>query len=236
MALLVALVGRYEEMKSPTHLVLLSFNGGYVDTLGFLALSGLFTAHVTGNFVTLGATVAVGLGDALPKLLALPVFCMIVFTARLFSLRLEDAGINPIRPLLLINLTLLCVVAIGVLYHGPIRPGENGVTLAVGLMLVAAMAVQNGLHRAYLTKTPPTTLMTGTTTQILIDVADMVVRTNAESVAAAKMRVRKMVVAVLSFASGCAIGAAGYIFAPAAAFCVPVILAAIALLAGVEDN
>jgi len=31
---------------------LLSFNGGFVDTAGFLGLQGLFTAHVTGNFVT----------------------------------------------------------------------------------------------------------------------------------------------------------------------------------------
>lgn len=40
--------------------LLLSLNAGYVDTAGFLALQGLFTAHVTGNFVTLGATVALG--------------------------------------------------------------------------------------------------------------------------------------------------------------------------------
>lgn len=34
---------------------ILSFNAGYVDTASFLALHGLFAAHVTGNFVTLGA-------------------------------------------------------------------------------------------------------------------------------------------------------------------------------------
>ncbi|MDU6748154.1 MAG: DUF1275 family protein, partial [Bradyrhizobium sp.] len=40
--------------------LLLSVNAGYVDTAGFLALQGLFTAHVTGNFVTLGAALALG--------------------------------------------------------------------------------------------------------------------------------------------------------------------------------
>ena len=31
---------------------------GYVDTLSFVALFGLFTAHVTGNFVLIGAETA----------------------------------------------------------------------------------------------------------------------------------------------------------------------------------
>jgi uncharacterized protein DUF1275 len=32
----------------------LSFVGGFVDVVGFIALFGLFTAHVTGNFIMLG--------------------------------------------------------------------------------------------------------------------------------------------------------------------------------------
>jgi uncharacterized membrane protein YoaK (UPF0700 family) len=39
---------------------LLSFNGGFVDTASFVGLQGLFTAHVTGNFVTLAATLVSG--------------------------------------------------------------------------------------------------------------------------------------------------------------------------------
>jgi uncharacterized membrane protein YoaK (UPF0700 family) len=41
-------------MKRHAVVGLLSLNGGFVDTAGFLGLQGLFTAHVTGNFVTLG--------------------------------------------------------------------------------------------------------------------------------------------------------------------------------------
>jgi uncharacterized membrane protein YoaK (UPF0700 family) len=33
---------------------ILGLSAGYVDTAGFLALRGLFTAHVTGNCVIIG--------------------------------------------------------------------------------------------------------------------------------------------------------------------------------------
>ena len=49
--------------------LVLSLNAGFVDTAGFLALQGLFTAHVTGNFVTLGASLVLGTSGALAKLL-----------------------------------------------------------------------------------------------------------------------------------------------------------------------
>jgi hypothetical protein len=45
--------------------LLLSLNAGFVDTAGFLALQGLFTAHVTGNFVTLGASLVLGTSGAI---------------------------------------------------------------------------------------------------------------------------------------------------------------------------
>jgi uncharacterized membrane protein YoaK (UPF0700 family) len=65
--------------------ILLSLNAGYVDTAGFLALQGLFTAHVTGNFVTLGASIALGTTGAVAKVLALPVFCIVVIASRLLG-------------------------------------------------------------------------------------------------------------------------------------------------------
>jgi len=40
--------------------ILPSVTAGYVDTAGYSALQGLFTAHVTGNFVTLGASLVSG--------------------------------------------------------------------------------------------------------------------------------------------------------------------------------
>lgn len=218
-------------MRLPSLPTLLSFNAGYVDTLGFLALSGLFTAHVTGNFVTFGATMALGLGGATAKLLALPVFCAVVFASRLACLRLQEAGRSPIRPMLIVKLFLLASVAVAALHHGQFHPEDTGASLAVGMALVAAMAIQNGLHRAHLGKAPPSTLMTGTTTQIMLDLADILSDRKADEVAAAKARVAKMASAVATFAAGCGLGAAGYMAAPSAAFVLPAALALVALFA-----
>jgi uncharacterized membrane protein YoaK (UPF0700 family) len=55
---------------------------------------------------------------------------------------------------------------------------------------------------------PPSTLMTGTTTQIMIDLADVIVRGDNEGQASA--RSSKMMLNVLMFAIGC--GAAALLF------------------------
>src|SRR6201984_2288341 len=73
--------------------VLFSLNAGYVDAAGYLALQGLFSAHVTGNFVTLGASLALGTSGAVAKLLALPVFCVVVIAARLLGTLLSNRSI-----------------------------------------------------------------------------------------------------------------------------------------------
>ena len=70
----------------PSVPTLLSFNGGYLDTAGYLALQGLFTAHITGNFVTIGAALVFGTSGVVAKLLALPVFCAVIIISRLASL------------------------------------------------------------------------------------------------------------------------------------------------------
>jgi len=44
------MAGEARDKRTAVLPLLLGFNGGYVDTMGFLALQGLFTAPVTGNF------------------------------------------------------------------------------------------------------------------------------------------------------------------------------------------
>src|SRR6201993_4914450 len=99
--------------------LLLSLNAGYVDTAGFLALQGLFTAHVTGNFVTIGATLVHGTSGVLTKLLALPVFCAVVFLTRCLSYKLSDFGLPVFRTMLVLKTLLLAAGAALAVGFGP---------------------------------------------------------------------------------------------------------------------
>src|SRR5271169_6626082 len=85
---------------------LLSFNGGFVDTIGFLGLQGLFTAHVTGNFVTLAAALVYGTHGVIAKILALPEFVAVIVVARLASGAMTARGIPALRWLLVAKVTL----------------------------------------------------------------------------------------------------------------------------------
>ncbi len=158
----------------PSLPTLLSINGGYVDTAGFLALHGLFTAHVTGNFVTLGAALALGTSGAVAKLLALPVFCAVVIFARLLGGDLTRRNLPTLQIILTLKFLLLMLAALLAMLFGPFGDGDGWQAILTGMTLVAAMAIQTTAHRIHLGSAPPTTMMTGTTTQIMIDIADVV--------------------------------------------------------------
>lgn len=208
----------------------LSLNAGYVDTAGFLALHGLFTAHVTGNFVTIGAALVHGSSGIVTKLSALPVFCAVVVAARLFSYVLEKRGLAVLRTLILFKLLLLALGALLAIRLGPFSDGDAWPAFITGMVLVAAMAIQNAAHRIHLASAPPSTLMTGTTTQIMIDLADLWHGVPDEQRAAARARLAKMVASVAWFAGGCAAAALFYKFNQTWCFIVPPLLACVTLM------
>lgn len=208
--------------------LLLSFTGGYVDTAGFLALQGLFTAHVTGNFVTLGASLVLGTSGVIAKLLALPVFCAIVISVRLLSSLLSMHLRAVFEAMLGVKIALLAVGAALAVRFGPFHDGDSWQAIVTGMVLVAAMAIQNAVHRIYLGSSPPSTLMTGTTTQIMIDLADLALRKDEKS--QANSRLKTMVVNVLVFALGCGAAALAFMTLGVWCFVIPPILASLSLM------
>lgn len=215
----------------PTLPQLMSLNGGFVDTAGFLALHGLFTAHVTGNFVTIGAALVHGTSGALTKLLALPVFCVVVMLARWLSYGLPGLGLPVLRTMLVLKTVLLLAGGILAIHCGPFADGDSAAAMLAGLVLVSAMAIQNAVHRIHLGSAPPTTLMTGTTTQVMVDLADLLRGGQApEEAAAARTRMRRMALAVAWFAAGCAAAALIYARWNVWCFAVPPVLAALSVV------
>jgi uncharacterized membrane protein YoaK (UPF0700 family) len=215
-------------MKLPSLPLLLSINAGYVDTAGFLALAGLFTAHVTGNFVTLGAVLVLGVSGLVSKLLALPVFALFVALTRVLGLWLAGQGRAVMPVLLWAMFGLLVAFGALALVFGPFGDPDTGIAVLTGMVGVAAMAIQNALQRLHLGTAPPTTLMTGNTTQVVIDVVDLV-RGAAEP--AALGRLGRMGWAVVGFAAGCLLAAVLIRAVGMGAFVVPPLFAAAALLA-----
>ena len=129
---------------------LLSFNGGFVDTAGFLGLQGLFTAHVTGNFVTLAAALVLGTHGAIAKLLALPEFVLVVALARIGGTALRAAGLPALPVLLAVKVCFLLAFFILAVALGPFPDSDAPPALLTGFAGVAGMAIQNAVQRVQL--------------------------------------------------------------------------------------
>jgi uncharacterized membrane protein YoaK (UPF0700 family) len=66
-------------------LAVLSTTAGAVDVIGFLALGGLFTAHVSGNLCVLAAHYIIGGFSQVGPLLSVPVFIAVLGVVTLAS-------------------------------------------------------------------------------------------------------------------------------------------------------
>jgi len=186
---------------------LLSFNGGFVDTAGFVGLQGLFTAHVTGNFVTMGAALVFGTQGFLAKLLALPEFIVVIALARWLGTVLRARQKAALPVLLGAKVALLFAFFVIAVALGPFPNSDTPAALLAGFAGVAAMAVQNAAHRVHFPTLPPSTLMTGNTTQAVLDAVDLVLGVNRDNTALVRTRLLRTLSGIGFFALGCAMAA-----------------------------
>src|SRR5262249_53669990 len=112
---------------------------------------------------------------------------------------------------------------------GPFDSGDRWEAVLTGMVFVAAMAIQNAIHRVYLSSAPPSTLMTGTTTQIMIDVADAMLG-HASSQGKSSARMGWMSAHVLAFALGCGVAALLFMRVNVWCFAVPPLIATASLV------
>jgi len=117
----------------------LSVIAGATDSIGFLGLNGLFTAHITGNIVILAARIIAGNPAIISYILSVPVFMAVLFLTRLLASGLERAEISTLRPLLLLQLIFLGAFLILCVTSGPWRDADA--ILAVALLTLTWTSV-----------------------------------------------------------------------------------------------
>ena len=185
----------------------LAFVAGFVDAAAFIALTGLFTAHVTGNFVLIGAELVSTSSGVIAKLLALPVFILAVALTRLIALTFDRRGWEPLRSLLAFEAAFLIAFSIAGVILSPLGSPDGVKAVGVGMLGVAAMGIQNGIGRLVIGHLAATTVMTVNVTQAVIDLTDRFCGAKVNE--QVNTRLRRTLSAVLAFAAGALIGAFG---------------------------
>lgn len=154
---------------------LLSWVAGFVDTSAFIILFGIFTAHVTGNIALAGSSfVSEDAETTLTRLLMLPAFVVTVALTSLLAKYARSKKWSVFAVLLTAEAIALAIfLTIGTqLSPVLLLDVQEEYILPIGMSGVVAMAIQNalmkeakGVFKSYI----PTTVMTGNTTQLTID-------------------------------------------------------------------
>jgi len=190
---------------------LLSFVAAFVDSCGFVGLFGLFTSHVTGNFVMIGAEAVQRHGELVSKILAMPVFVVAVVATAKAAGRLKRGHHDAVLWLLRIEGALLAMAFAGAALLPPPAGPDSLTTIVVGMLAVAAMGLQNAMMRLELAALPATTVMTVTVTQAIIDAATLLAHQDeAADSSEARRRFQRLWPTIAAFTAGAACGAGGY--------------------------
>lgn len=191
----------------------LSMVSGFVDTAGFIALFGLFTAHVTGNLVLAGAALfeAQQHANLAGKLLMLPVFVLSVMGTS-YLIRYRQATV---RTLLLVQAICIALFAIaGLIFLHPGSSNQNCLITLTAAFAVTGMGIQNTYMRKLLPAYTPNTVMTGNFTQFAVELFNLLdVYCSAktpdarESLERVFSNMKKVSTVLTGFLLGCMLGA-----------------------------
>jgi uncharacterized membrane protein YoaK (UPF0700 family) len=173
---------------------LLAWVAGFCDTATFVAGDGIFSAHVTGNFVVFAAQVidsSANLGSWI-KLLTFPVFILAVMTGGLMIDRTNNKNSILLTEALLL---LLCGLAAVLVLPEVI----------IIMAATFAMGLQNAFGKLFAKETHgPTTMMTGNVTQISLDFGNLIRgKQNPGTITG----IRKQLIVIGGFLAGCVMGA-----------------------------
>lgn len=208
-------LGQYLLSDGPAGFML-SWVAGFVDTSAFIILFGIFTAHVTGNIALAGYEfVQADEESTITHLLMFPAFMVAVAATSLLA-RYARHKQWPVFAVLLtaeaIALTIFLWVGVTLSPYLIFNVQEEYI-LPIGMAGVVAMAIQNaimkeakGVFKSYI----PTTVMTGNTTQLTIDLVQLALsklapKTDEQAALAAEESLERMgrvIPIIIGFALG----------------------------------
>lgn len=160
--------GLWAQCRAP---VLLAIVGGAIDTIGFIALLGFFTAHVTGNLVLAGAAFAKGGAGLWIKLGAIPLFIATVMLTKLWIDRCSPSS-KTLGWLFVGEAVFLAGFMLAGLQLEPFRDPDAGALALTGGLGLVALAIRNTASKTLIKHISPSTMMTGNTTQFGIDLSN----------------------------------------------------------------
>jgi uncharacterized membrane protein YoaK (UPF0700 family) len=198
-----------------------------VDLIGFLSL-GIFTAHVTGNIVVIGALIVRHNRINPAQILAVPVFILAVAVTWLIAKASGRRAAGLTGPLLLTQFLLItCVLVFSTITKPSANPHGLMATIAA-MIAVTAMGCQFALLRLTLPVAPSTAVMTGNLTNAVLGLVDLSSRTQPLTQIDSS-RIRGTLHLLVGFFVGCVAAAAAVAYLADWAWSFPAALAAVAV-------
>ena len=206
---------------------LLSVIAGMVDVIGFLSLN-IFTAHVTGNIVVIGALMVRHDRVNPAQILAVPVFMLAVAATWLIAKASRKHGIGLMRPLLVIQFLLITFLLIFSIITRPSTDPHGLMATIAAMIAVTAMGCQFALLRLTMPVAPSTAVMTGNLTNAVLALVDSSSRTEPLMESNSK-RLRGALHLLVGFFGGCVIATAALMYLGDWAWLLPAALAGAAV-------
>ncbi|MCD9856637.1 DUF1275 domain-containing protein [Epilithonimonas sp. JDS] len=181
--------------------LIMAFSAGFVDTSTFTVADGLFSAHITGNFVVFAYKLSnhPQLRD-FSNLASFPVFIMaVILTRKMDSLYKNEKGIFASIGIFLIVAGCIAFllkqnhIATGFMYHSML------------MLIVFSMGIQNTVTRLYANSAfGPTTVMTGNVTKAILDFFSYI---STQHTLEKLIELKKSLLLLTGFLIGCVFGA-----------------------------
>lgn len=206
---------------------LLSVIAGMVDLIGFLSF-GIFTAHITGNVVVIGALVVRHTRVNPSQILAIPIFILAVAGTWLIAKASGKRDTSLMRLLLLIQFLLIaCLLIFSVVTKPSANPHGLMATIAA-MIAVSSMGCQFALLRVTLSVAPSTAVMTGNLTNAVLALLDSNSRTQP-LMENNSTRLKDALRLLVGFFFGCVTATAAFMYLGDWAWSLPTVLAAVAV-------